>query len=115
MRKKKKYLMNNPIESLDCDYELDEEDGLIEGDVDFSKYAIATFSFTNDNNATSSTEEQKQYSEAIVDVPAPEHQTSIHTVPESKTKVEEKIPDKLLDNRMHQPYGITPPVDGMDI
>lgn len=115
MRKKKKSLMNNPIESLDCDYELDEEDGLIEGDVDFSKYAVATFSFTNDNNSISKSEEQKQYQAAAVDVPALEHQTSIHTAPESKSKVEEKIPDKLLDNRMHQPYGITPPVDSMDI
>jgi hypothetical protein len=114
MSKKKKALVDSSIESLDCDYELAEEDGFIEGNVDFSKYALATFNFTNNNNSIRRTEEQKQCLEAVVDIPALEHQASIDTAPETKTKVEEAIPDIFLNNgkQQAQPYGITPPVDG---
>lgn len=114
MSRKKKVKMNSSIESLDCDYELAEEDGFIDGDVDFSKYSVATFSFAKDNDAISGTEEEKQYPEAVSDIPPLEPHASLDTKPEIKTKVEEKIPDKLWDNRTHQtqPYGITPPVDG---
>jgi hypothetical protein len=77
-----------------------EENGFIEGELDFSKYSsVATFSFVSDNTEPNATKYQKQNPEVL---------------PIAQNEIKEVEPYELVDNRklQAQPNGITPPVDG---
>jgi hypothetical protein len=91
MSKRKKTAAKDVVEVLNCDDEEIEENGFMEGEIDFSKYSsVASFSFASNNTETNTAEEQEQSSESL---------------PE---------PHELVDNRklQTQPNGITPPIDG---
>jgi hypothetical protein len=77
-----------------------EENGFIEGELDFSKYSsVATFSFVSDDNEPNAAEAQKQ---------------SLEALSKAQAEIKEAEPYELVDNRrlQTQPNGITPPVDG---
>jgi hypothetical protein len=77
-----------------------DENGFIEGELDFSKFSlVASFNFVSDNTESNAAEAQKQSPEAL---------------PKVQVEIKEAEPYELVDNRklQTQPNGITPPVDG---
>jgi hypothetical protein len=98
MARRKKTSSKNLFEIFESDDENVEENGLIGGDVEFSKDAVATFSFANDT----------------ADLSTPNIQSQSEAAPENKNEIKELKFNELIDNRKQQtqPYGITPPVAG---
>jgi hypothetical protein len=100
MSKRKKTVAKDVVEVLNCNDEEIEENGFMEGEIDFSKYSsVASFSFASNNTELNASEVQAQDSESL---------------PKAQAETKEAEPHELVDNRklQTQPNGITPPVDG---
>jgi hypothetical protein len=114
MVRRNKVSMDSNIDFIDYDDEFIEDDGFIEGDVDFSKYAVKTFSFSNNTEALNTPAVQNQIVETDDAVTSLEPPISSVAPPEVNQEIKETLPGDLVDTRrlQTQPNGITPPIDG---
>jgi hypothetical protein len=76
MGKSKKKLVNSTVEYLDYDSEFEEDDGFIEGDIDFSGYAVKSFSFGNNAASLNTPAAQNQIIKTMDAVTSLEHPIS---------------------------------------
>jgi hypothetical protein len=100
MSKRKKTAAKDVVEIHDYYDEDVEENGFLEGEIDFTKFSpVASFSFVSDNTESNAAKALKQSPEALL---------------KAQPEIKETEPYELVDNRRLQTQlnGIAPPIDG---